>query len=177
MIVLKAYHEYTSAAGGKIFFPASCSFLRKRFSSKKSLLSRSSFNCANQLSSNDWISKANKSFCSVVSFSTHFALSNLGKGVEAEETVLAAVNTGAGVVLVVVGGSSSVAVGGEEEMVEEACEAIVLTDLAGPEGEEKKEVIEALPLGFLAVDAAMSAALRFRGVVMTKMDGVTNDQW
>ena len=174
--MLKAYHEYTSAAGGKIFFPASCSFLRKRFSSKKSLLSRSSFSCANQLSSNDWISKANKFFCSGVSFSTHFALSNLGTGVEAEETVLATGNIGAGVVLVVVGGSSSVAAGGEEETVEEACEEIVLTDLTGPEGEEKKEVIEALALGFLAVDVAMSAALRFRGVVMTKLDEVTNEQ-
>ena len=174
--MLKAYHEYTSAAGGKIFFPASCSFLRKRFNSKKSLLSKSSFNCANQLSSNDWISKASKSFCSGVSFSTHFALSNLGTGVEAEETVLATGNTGAGVVLVVVDGSSSVAVGGEEETVVEAWEEIVLTDLTGPEGEEKKEVMEALALGFLAVDVAMSAALRFRGVVMTKVDEVGNEK-
>lgn len=90
--------------------------------------------------------------------------------------MLAAVNTGAGVVLVVIDAPSPVAVGGEEETVEEACEAIVLTDLAGPEGEEKKEVIEALALGFLAVDVAMSAALRFRGVAMTKLDEVTNDQ-
>ena len=78
--------------------------------------------------------------------------------------------------LVVMGASSSVAVGGEEETVEEACEAIVLTDLAGPEGEEKKEVIEALALGFLAVDVAMSAALRFRGVAMIKLDDVTIDE-
>ena len=78
--------------------------------------------------------------------------------------------------LVVMGASSSVAVGGEEETVEEACEAIVLTDLAGPEGEEKKEVIEALALGFLAVDVAMSAALRFIGVAMIKLDDVTIDE-
>ncbi len=172
-----AYHEYTSAAGGKIFFPASCSFLRKRFSSKKSLESTSSFNCASQLSSNDWISKANKSFCSGVSFSTHFALSNLGTvAVEAEETVLATVSTGAVVVLVVMDAGSSVAAGGEEETVEEACEAMVLPDLVRAEGEEKKEVIEALALGFLAVDVAISAALRFKGVAMIKLDDVTIDQ-
>lgn len=112
-----------------------------------------------------------------MSFSTHFALSNLGTGVEAEETVLATVNTGAVVVLVVMDVSSSVAVGGEEETVEEACEAIVLTDLAGPEGEEKKEVMEALALGFLAVDVARSAALRFRGVAIIKLDEVAIDQW
>ena len=79
--------------------------------------------------------------------------------------------------LVAMDGSSSVAVGGEEETVEEACEPIVLIDLAGPEGEEKKEVIEALALGFLAVDVAMSAALRFRGVVMIKLGEVTIAQW
>ena len=84
--------------------------------------------------------------------------------------MLAKGNAGAGVVLVVVDGSSSVAVGGEEETVVEAWEEIVLTDLTGPEGEEKKEVMEALAFGFLAVDVAMSAALRFRGVVMTKLD-------
>ena len=77
--------------------------------------------------------------------------------------------------LVVMDAESSVAAGGEEEMVEEAWEAIVVEDLAGAEGEEKKEVIEALALGFLAVDVAMSAALRFNGVAMIKLDNVTSD--
>ena len=87
------------------------------------MLNTSSFNCASQLSSNDWISKFNSSFCSGVSFSTHFALSNLGAGVEAEETELATVSTGAVVVLVVMDAESSVAARGEDEMVEEAWEA------------------------------------------------------
>ena len=38
----------------------------------------SSFSTASQLSSSVSISSASKSFCSGVSFSTHFALSNLG---------------------------------------------------------------------------------------------------
>ena len=75
--------------------------------------------------------------------------------------------------LEVMDAGSSEAAGGEEETMEEACEAMVLPDLAGADGEEKKEVIEALVLGFLAVDAAMSAALRFKGVAMIKLDGVT----
>ena len=36
------------------------------------------------------------------------------------------------------------------------------------EGEEKKEVIVALALGFLAVEVAMSPALRLRGVAIAR---------
>ena len=50
--------------------------------------------------------------------------------------------------------------------MEETVAASVVAGLAGPEGEEKKEVMEALALGFLAVEVAMSAALRFSGVVI-----------
>jgi len=60
---------------------------------------------------------------------------------------------------------SAVAVGGEEEMVEEAVEAAAAAGF-GVEGEEKKEVMEALAFGFFAVEVAMSAALRLRGVVI-----------
>lgn len=60
---------------------------------------------------------------------------------------------------------STVAVGGEEEMVEEAVEAAAAAGF-GVEGEEKKEVMEALAFGFFAVEVAMSAALRLRGVVI-----------
>ena len=77
--------------------------------------------------------------------------------------------------LVVPDAESSVAARGEEEMVEEAWEAMVVEDLVGAEGEEKKEVMEALALGFLAVDVAMSAALRFNGVAMMELDDVTID--
>ena len=77
---LVTHQEYTSAAGGKIFFPLSCSFFRKRFRSRKSFVTISSFNCDSHVSSNDAISNASKSFCSGVSFSTHFPLSNLGSG-------------------------------------------------------------------------------------------------
>lgn len=78
--------------------------------------------------------------------------------------------------LVVTDAESSVAARGEEVMVEEAWEAIVVEDLVGAEGEEKKEVIEALALGFLAVDVVMSAALRFNGVAMIELDDVTIDR-
>lgn len=76
--IVESYQEYTSAAGGKIFFPLSCSLFRKRFRSRKSLVTTSSFSWDSQLSSSDAISKASRSFCSGVSFSTHFALSNFG---------------------------------------------------------------------------------------------------
>ena len=102
-------------------------------------------------------------------------MSNLGAGVEAEETELATVSTGAVVVLVATDAESSVAARGEEEMVEEAWEALVVEGLVGAEGEEKKEVMEALALGFLAVDVAMSAALRFNGVAMIELDDITID--
>lgn len=173
---MEVYHEYTSAAGGNIFFPASCSFFRKRFRSRNSLLSTSSFNCASQLSSNDWISNASRSFCSGVSFSTHFSLSNLGPfAAGAEVAALALANTGAVAVVgevLVFGDVSLLSVVGEEEMVVETFEAPSAPALAGPEGEEKNEVMEALALGFFAVDVAMSAALRLRGVAMMRLDGL-----
>ena len=40
----------------------------------------SSFNCDSHVWSSEAISSARRSFCSGVSFSTHFALSNLGSG-------------------------------------------------------------------------------------------------
>ena len=83
LVRLLTHHEYTSAAGGKIFFPFSCSFFRKRFRSRKSFVTISSFNWDSQVSSNDAISSASRSFCSGVSFSTHFPLSNLGNGAAA----------------------------------------------------------------------------------------------
>lgn len=57
---------------------------------------------------------------------------------------------------------SAATAGGEEEMVEEAVEAAA--GLAGAEGDEKNDVMEALAFGFFAVEVAMSAALRLRGV-------------
>lgn len=61
--------------------PTSRSRLRKRLSSRNSLLRISSFNWASQLSWRLWISSARRSFCSWVSFSTHASLSNLGVAV------------------------------------------------------------------------------------------------
>ena len=137
--------------------------------SKNSLLVTSSFNCASQLSSNDWISKASRSFCSGVSFSTQFALSNFGVGVAAAEgAVLAAVNTEAVVAVVEAVGLdevSSESFGGDEETVEEAVETAA-AGLAEVDGEEKKAVMEALAFGFFAVEVAMSAVLRLRGVAI-----------
>ncbi len=54
--------------------------------------------------------------------------------------------------------------------MEETVDASAVSGLAGPAGEEKKEVIEALALGFLAVDVAISAALRFNGVAMVTFE-------
>ena len=48
----------------------------------------------------------------------------------------------------------------------EAVAAAAAAGLEDAEGEEKKEVMDALALGFLAVEEAMPAALRLRGVVI-----------
>lgn len=171
---LLTYHEYTSAAGGKIFLPLSCSFFRKRFKSRNSFVTISSFNWDSQVSSKEAISSASKSFCSGVSFSTHFALSNLGNGAAAS----AAGGGGAAAADVKMAAvadavdfceeSSRTVAGGEEGTVEEA----VNTAAAGfvvLEGEEKNEVMVALAFGFLAVEVATSPALRLRGVAMARM--------
>ena len=51
----------------------------------------------------------------------------------------------------------------DEEAVDAAAAAAGFAVL---DGEEKKEVMVALAFGFLAVEAAMSPALRLRGVAM-----------
>ncbi len=135
------------------------------------MLTTSSFKTASQLSSKVSISNANRSFCSSVSFSTHLALSNLGataaagtdSGADLDASKMGAVGEVVEVVLFCE--LSKAAVGGEEEMVEEAVEAAAAAGF-GVEGEEKKEVMEALAFGFFAVEVAMSAALRLRGVVI-----------
>ena len=169
------YHEYTSAAGGKIFFPLSCSFFRKRFKSRNSFVTISSFNWDSQVSSNEVISSASKSFCSGVSFSTHFALSNLGNGAAASAGVgAAAADVKMDAVVAVVDAvdfceeSSRTVVGGEEGTVEGAIDTAAAAGFAVLEGEEKNEVMVALAFGFLAVEVAMSPALRLRGVAMSR---------
>ena len=57
---------------------------------------------------------------------------------------------------------------GEEGTVEEAVDAAAAAGFAVLEGEEKKEVIVALAFGFLAVEVAMSPALRLRGVTIAR---------
>lgn len=107
-----------------------------------------------------------------MSFSIHFALSNFGAAAAdgAGAVWLEALNIEAVVVAVVVeavelGKLLSTAAVGEEETVETAAD-VVSVCLAGPAGEEKKEVMDAFALGFLAVEVARSAALRLSGVVM-----------
>lgn len=106
-----------------------------------------------------------------MSFSIHFALSNFGAGAGAVAGVALpeAVKIEAGVAVLTeavdFGELSSTAMGGEDETVETVLEA-VSAGLAELAGEEKKEVIDALALGFLAVEVAMSAALRLSGVAM-----------
>lgn len=174
------YHEYTSAAGGKIFLPLSCSFFRKRFKSRNSFVTISSFNWDSQVSSKEAISSASKSFCSGVSFSTHFALSNLGNGAAASAAAAGrAAAAAADVKIDAVGAvvdavdfceeSSRTVAGGEEGTVEGAVgTAAAAAGFAVLEGEEKKEVMVALAFGFLAVEVAMSPALRLRGVAMAR---------
>ena len=170
------HHEYTSAAGGKIFFPLSCSFFRKRFRSRKSFVTISSFNWDSHVSSRDAISSASRSFCSGVSFSTHFPLSNFGSGAafaSATDGAAAGADVKMDAVVVVADAvdfweESSTSVEGEEGIVEEAVATAAADGLAALEGEEKKEVMVALAFGFLAAEVAMSAVLRLRGVAMVK---------
>lgn len=177
-MVCLTYHEYTSAAGGKIFLPLSCSFFKKRFSSRNSFVTISSFNWDNQVSSKEVISSASRSFCSDVSFSTHFALSNLGNGAVASAAGGAAPAADVKMDAVVAGvdvvdfceESSGTVAGGEEGAVEGAVDT---ASAAGAgfevlEGAEKNDVIVALAFGFLAVEVAMSPALRLRGVAMAR---------
>ena len=58
--------------------------------------------------------------------------------------------------------------GGEDGTVEETVDAAATAGFAVLDGEEKKEVMLALAFGFLAVEVAMSPALRLRGVAMVK---------
>ena len=53
-------------------------------------------------------------------------------------------------------------------MVEEAVDTMAAAGFALLDGEEKKEVMVAFALGFLAAEVAMSPALRLRGVAMAK---------
>ena len=163
-------HEYTSWAGGKIVLPASCSAFRKRLRARKSLVRISSFNCASHESSSVAISKARRSFCSWLSFSTHFALSNLAGGAAVVEAsaALAPANIGAAAtaeVGVELGVSLSGALG-EEDGADEALALVASGAFVVAEGEEKNEVMAALALGFLVVEVAISTALRFNGVAM-----------
>ena len=72
--------------------------------------------------------------------------------------------------------SSLVAVGDEEGM--EACveTAAAPAGCTGADGEEKKEVIDALAFGFLTALVATSAALRFIGVAMLLVVGYLNEK-
>ena len=128
--------EYTSSAGGNIFFPVSCSFFKNFFNSRKLLLVTSFFNSFSQLSSRVPISKANKSFCSALSVLTQASLSNFIAGA------------------------------GGEDVVSSALVAVSLVVLETTFGGPKNEVIEPLALGFLASDRIASVALRFRDDMM-----------
>ena len=126
----------------------------------------SSFNWDSQVSSSVSISKASRSFCSGVSFSSHFALSNFANVVEVTTgavAVLDAPNTGATAfveptALKVV---SFPAVKGEDEGGE-----LEAGFAAAPAGEEKNDVMDAFAFGFLVALVATSAALRFKGVAI-----------
>lgn len=131
--------EYTSSAGGNIFFPASCSFFKNLFNSKKSLLVISSFNSFNQLSCRVPISNARRSFCSALNVLTHASLSNFFTGVEA--------------------------VAGLDEIFLVVVPVTFVVDetvLGGP----KNEVMEPLALGFFASESVESVALRLSDMMI-----------
>ena len=113
-----------------------------------------------------------------MSFSIHFSLSNFDVGAAAadEVAVLEAVKIDVVGVLVVADVTdfwelSSTAVAGEDETVDASATGV----FAGPAGEEKNEVIEAFTLGFLAVEVAISTALRLTGVaILGGSEGMSN---
>lgn len=131
------YQEYTSAAGGKIFAPASCSFFRNRFRSRNSLVNISSFNSFSQVSSSVSISNPSSSFCSGVNFLTQASLSNL-------------VGAGSGAATL--------------DLSEEEAEALAAEVVAAAFGAWKNEVIEPLALGFFESEEGSSAPLRLRDI-------------
>lgn len=145
--------------------PASRSRLRNRFSSRNSLLRISSFNCASQVSCMLWISSASRSFCSGVSFSIQACLSNfcVAVGVPSEEKVLT--------VLIVDGGccGSLLELGGGDDLGGSSLESdwVERGDELGGLGAVKNDVRLACALGFLDVEVAMSAALRFNWLAMS----------
>lgn len=57
---------------------------------------------------------------------------------------------------------------GDEGTVEVVVDAAAAAGFAALDGEEKKEVMVALAFGFLAVEVAISPALRLRGVAMAR---------
>ena len=101
-----------------------------------------------------------------MSFSTHFALSNFeaeaaaadGRSAADDEASFEKALT---VVDVALEDASVEAAVGEDEGAGAAP-----VDFAGAEGRDKKDVIEALTLGFLALLVATSAALRLIGVAI-----------
>ena len=134
------YQLYTSADGGKIFFPDSASDFRNRLRSRKALLVTSSFNAPSQLSCNVLISSARSSFCSCVSFAIQASLSNLT-------------------------GSVAGAVGDDAGADGLAVDKVLAEALGWP----KNEVMDPFAFGFFAASAAMSAALRLSDIFPSRI--------
>ena len=82
-----SYQLYTSSNGGNTFLPESTSLCRKRFSSRKSLLTTSSLRCASQLGSRVSISSFKSFLCSSERLETHLSLSNLTCGASVEDAL------------------------------------------------------------------------------------------
>lgn len=119
--------------------PPSFSFFRNLFKSRNSFETTSSFKTPSQLSCRVSISSLRRSFCSSESLATHTSLSNTTDGTAVEE---AGWRTSADTV------------------------SPVADTVGFGLGGAKKEVIDALALGFFAASAARSTALRFRDMVL-----------
>jgi len=148
--------EYTSSAGGKIFFPEARSDFRKRLRERNSGVTSSSFRWASQDSWRVAISRVKSSFCSGVSLATQAFLSKvLTMGAVLVVDLVVEVGSGGeesgGLVVPFVAVVDRGLDGGKEEVVV----------LGGP----KKDVREAWALGFLGSDGdeeGRSAAFRLR---------------
>ena len=138
--------------------PLSCSFFKNRFNSKKLGLVISSLSSLSQLSCRLSISITRRCFCSSLRVAIHFFFHSLcaaGAGVGDDAGTVGREEAGA-----------SAEEGGSVEALESVTFGVVgVLTFGGP----KKEVMEALVLGFLASERGSAVvALRLRDIVSVR---------
>jgi len=158
----RAYQEYTSSDGGNTFFPLSTSDFKNLFRFRNSFDVISSFRCASQLSCSVSISSFSSCFCSSLSFAIQASLSN-GLPVSTGPFV-GFVEDVAGLFFGLMWcqrGYSYATL---------AAAASQMSGISVGEGTycPKKEVIDALDLGFFASSFARSAAFRLSDMLAVR---------